>query len=405
MEKKVTIANLKLGMYVSQLDRPWVETPFLFQGFHINSNSEIALLSKYCQYIYIDSEKGEDAACCLPENGESDGLIKLLSKNNSKPIYEDTVSVEQEIIIARDTHREASETIASVMEDVRHGRKIDVVGLGKTVSGVISSILRNPDAFTWLTTLKSKNSYTYGHALDACTLAITFGRHLGLPREDLENLAFGALMFDVGKMKLPVELLTKPGRLTVEEFEMVREHVFLGVKLIKSTNGISNEAADIVLSHHERHNGKGYPHGIIGHKIPLFARIAGLVDVYDAITSDRCYANAMSQHNAIRKLYEWRNVDFQEELIEQFIQCIGVYPTGSVVELNNGEVGIILSQNRYRRLRPKVLIILDRNKVAYATPVIMDMIACEVDAAGQTLEIRNSLEPGSFGIDPREYYL
>jgi HD-GYP domain-containing protein (c-di-GMP phosphodiesterase class II) len=409
VEKKVSTCHLKLGMYVSKLDRPWIETPFLFQGFYINDDREIASLTQYSKYVYIDSDKGEDADHSftekVPEQPAGDDITKLLAQYAGKPVYEDTATVEQEMEVARETHREASETIASVMEDVRHGRKIDALGLKKTVNGVISSILRNPDAFTWLTKLKGKDSYTYGHVLDASILATTFGRHLGLSREELENLAIGTLMFDVGKMKLPAALLTKPGRLTAEEFQLVREHVLLGMELIKSTKGIRQEAVDIVMNHHERHNGEGYPRGLKGDRIPLYARIAGIVDVYDAITSDRTYARAMSEHDAIRKLYEWRNIDFQNELIEQFIQCMGVYPTGSLIELSTGEVGIVLSQNRYRRLRPKVMVILDKDKVAYDSPVTVDLITCEVDACGRPLEIRNSVEPGSFGIDSKEYYL
>lgn len=410
MEKKVDTQDLLPGMYIARLDRPWVETPFMFQGFTIRDSKDIADLQQHCRHVYIDIERGEPAKRYLDikpskrQHHDAD-LKKICRITPGKPIYPDTVNVEDEIEPARDSHQVACERIGTILDDVRAGRKLHVPAAQQAVNGMIESILRNPDAYMWLSKLKNKDSYTYAHSIDACALAITFGRHLGLPRGDLTNVAIGTLLFDIGKMKLPNALLDKPGRLTEREFELMQAHVKHSVDLMAASQAISPTSVEIAYSHHERHNGSGYPRGLTSEETSVYGKIAAIVDCYDAITSDRPYSVAVSPHEAIRSLYEWRNVDFQEELIEQFIQCLGVYPTGTLVELSTGQVGIVLSQNRVRRLRPKIMLVLNAEKHTYDMSPTLDLMLEEVDKAGSRLEIRRSLEPGSYGVDPNAFFL
>lgn len=410
MEKQVATLDLQLGMYVTRLDRPWLETPFLFQGFTIQNAQDIAELQRHCQHVYIDIERGAPAKRYLdtphttPSRTDAD-IRRICRSAPGMPVYPDTVSVEEELAPARDSHQEACDRIGNILDDVRSGRKLNVTAAEQAVSSMIESILRNPDAFMWLSKLKNKDSYTYAHSIDACALAITFGRHLGLPRPELEQVAVGTLLFDIGKMKLPEELLEKPGRLTEEEFTLMQAHVAHSVELMADTKGISRASIEVAYSHHERHNGSGYPRGLTSDQTSVYGKIAAIVDCYDAITSDRPYSVAVSPHEAIRSLYEWRNVDFQEEVVEQFIQCLGVYPTGTLVELNTGQVGIVLSQNRVRRLRPKVMLVLNADKHAYDIAPTLDLMVESVDRQGQMLEIARSLDPGSYGIDPTAYFL
>ena len=410
MEKQVATQDLQLGMYVTRLDRPWLETPFLFQGFTVQNPTDIAELQRHCQFVYIDIERGEPAKRYLdtPSHapGRADADIKRICRNApGQPVYQDTVSVEEELAPARDSHQDACNRIGNILDDVRSGRKLNVAAAEQAVSSMIESILRNPDAFMWLSKLKNKDSYTYAHSIDACALAITFGRHLGLPRPELEQVAVGTLLFDIGKMKLPEELLEKPGRLTDAEFTLMQAHVAHSVALMADTKNISPTSLEVAYSHHERHNGQGYPRGLTSEQTSVYGKIAAIVDCYDAITSDRPYSVAVSPHEAIRSLYEWRNVDFQEEVVEQFIQCLGVYPTGTLVELNTGQVGIVLSQNRVRRLRPKVMLVLNADKHNYDIAPTIDLMTETVDRQGRLLEIARSLDPGSFGIDPTAYFL
>ncbi|HEY9197994.1 MAG TPA: HD-GYP domain-containing protein [Gammaproteobacteria bacterium] len=410
MEKQVASQDLQPGMYVTRLDRPWLETPFLFQGFTLQNADDIAELQRHCRFVYIDIERGEPSKRYLESprsiSGRADADIRRICRSApGKPVYPDTVSVEEELTPARDSHQDACDRIGNILDDVRSGRKLNVAAAEQAVNSMIESILRNPDAYMWLSKLKNKDSYTYAHSIDACALAITFGRHLGLPRPELEQVAVGTLLFDIGKMKLPEELLDKPGRLTEEEFALMQAHVAHSVELMTDSKDISPVSIEVAYSHHERHNGRGYPRGLTSEQTSVYGKIAALVDCYDAITSDRPYSVAVSPHEAIRSLYEWRNVDFQEELVEQFIQCLGVYPTGTLVELSTGQVGIVLSQNRVRRLRPKVMLVLNADKHAYDIAPTVDLMLETADRQGQMLEIARSLDPGCYGIDPTAYFL
>ncbi|TNF32609.1 MAG: HD domain-containing protein, partial [Gammaproteobacteria bacterium] len=222
---------------------------------------------------------------------------------------------------------------------------------------------------------------------------------------DLKTLAQGGLLFDIGKVKLPDELLNKKERLTPEEFEVIKSHVTEGVDLLRVTPDVTRHILQMAECHHERYDGSGYPKGITGDDIPVFARIIGVIDCYDAITSERPYAKPMSPSEAVRNLYEWRDIDFQAEIVEEFIQAIGIYPAGTLVELNTGEVGVVLSEYRTRRLRPKLLMVLDENKQRLPEMVPLDLSEQKTTASGQPLEIARSLESGAYDIDADMLYI
>lgn len=406
-DRKVDSKHLKLGMFVSGLDRPWLDTPFPFQGFEVKGNEELAQLKEICEYVYIDTARGIGANDYLSDTGLNTqaALEALASKSDADPVYKDTVTVEQELKVAKVSHEKACEIIGDFMVDARNGKELRVDAVESVVEGMVESIVRNPDAFIWLSKLKQKDSYTYSHSIDVCALMIAFGRHLGLPKDQLAVLAQGALMFDIGKMRLPSELLNKPRKLNVKEYELVKRHVEFGVSILQRTPGIHKDVIAITVTHHERYNGSGYPRGLRGDKIPFFGRMAAIVDCYDAITSNRPYCEGLTPHEAVRKLYEWRNVDFQDELVESFIQCLGVYPTGTLIELSSGEIAIVLSQNRVRRLRPKVMLVLDSNKQNVGTYPTVDMATTLEDADGVPLEILKAVDPREYNIDPKEFYL
>ena len=405
LKKKLSTLDLKPGMYVSELDRPWREADVLFQGFYVNTLEEIETLRSKFRYIFVDENRIRLPGECTPSNDAhqlDEELRALCGQPKRDNVYKDTVPVEEELVIAKEVKQHATETVAEMMRQVQVGKTLKLAIINNVVTAMMESVLRNPDAFVWLTQLKHKDAYTYSHAIDSCALAMTFGRHLGLPRENLVNLGLGALMFDIGKMKLPDGLLSKPGQLSPEEFQVVKKHVGYGVEIVTMMQGAGKEVIDMVGTHHERFDGSGYPRGIRGTSISMFGRLAGILDCYDAITSDRSYKKAISPHHALRTLYNGCNTAFQEELVEQFIQCLGVYPTGTLVEMASGEVGIVISQNRVRRLRPKVMLILDHNKVALQSFETVDL---DREGAGRKLEIARSLDPGSHGIDSTEYYL
>lgn len=405
MEKKVDVRELAFGMYVSRLDRPWLETPFLLQGLLIKDAHDIELLREHCRYVYIDTECGNEGAGELESHAEAPGAARLSSDlPPPQTAYEDTCSVEEEMETATSAHRQVCEVVSDLMDHCQNPEKINVESVKGAVDRMAESILRNPDALLWLRQLKSMDTYTYRHAVDAAVLAVAFARHMGLSREDIHDIGIGALLFDIGKMALPREVLLKPGPLTEQERSLVQKHVNYGVKMLKNVPGISKRVLIMTATHHERYDGKGYPRRLTNTEIPVFGRMAAIVDYFDAVTSDRAYAKAISAHEAIRELYKLRNKAFQDELVEQFIQMLGVYPSGTLVELNTGEVGVVISQNRVRRLRPRVMLILDTQKQPFGMAPVVDLLH-ETHRQGKVLYIERSLQPGEHGIDPREFYL
>lgn len=406
LQMKIAAHQVAKGMYVSNLDRPWTETPFPFQGFLVEKESELRGLQTYCTHVFIDIEKGiSPSSSDLGKPAPLPANIKPAPLPTPSVKYDNETPVEDEIKIATEVRDAVSERIVEFMDDIRTGKAPNLASVRNAIGQMEQSILRNPDAFMWLRQLRKKDNYAYTHCIDCSALAVAFGRQLGLPTEQIHDLALGALLFDIGKTKVPQKLLTKPGKLTEEEFSTVKMHVEFGLGIIDNDKSITPNVRAMVATHHERFNGTGYPKRLSGGDIPLLGRIAAIVDFYDAVTSDRPYSPAMSPHDAIKYLYKFRNTHYQDELIEQFIQTIGAYPVGTLVELSTSEVAIVIEQNQVRRLLPKIIVILDSNKVAIGNPPIVDLMIAANENPDNFTTIAKSLEPGSHGIEPEDYYL
>ncbi|MGL4564420.1 MAG: HD-GYP domain-containing protein [Halioglobus sp.] len=398
---QINSSELQLGMYVSGLDRPWLEVPFPVQGFRIESPEDILRIQKYCKYVFVDSTKSS-----VPGGKITRKALIRQRKNNQqifrgrrlKP-YADSASWGEEFPRAKAAVEILTQTVDCIFEQVSRGAALDVVKVKQSVDPMIDSISRNPDACIWLARMKQQDSYTYQHSVGASIWAVALGRQLGLPKSDLRSLAVGGLLFDVGKLQMKPELLGANRSLTEEEFAELRGHVARGVEMIRHSGLMNHDVLDMVAHHHERHDGSGYPGGLQGDSIPVFARIAAIVDCYDAITSHRSYARGIPPSAAIKKLYEWRDLEFQAELVEEFIQAVGIYPAGTLVELTSGEVAVVVAEYRTRRLRPKVMVLLDANKQPSADIEIIDLLSQKLTAEGEPLEIRTSLEPEAYGID------
>ena len=429
--KEILVTRLKLGMYVSALDRPWLDTPYLMQGFHITTLEDIENLQALCEYVYVDvdkqkrgteytvspsepsvqGKKGASSASNTSVNNiitqgrtpETQHALEKIFSNRKLVTYLDKTSAKEEMETARQVCLDLNHCVKGLLESVSAGQSIDVEKVKHAVSPMIDSVLRNPDACMWLARLKNKDSYTYKHSMGASIWAVSLGRQIGLPKVDLMLLATGTLLCDIGKLRLPEGLLTKKEKLSTGEFVVVRSHVEMGLLTLEDIENVNPKVVQIVANHHERHDGSGYPNKLKGTNIPILARIAAIADCYDAMTSERIYAKAISPSMAVRKLFEWRGKDFQAELVEEFIQSVGLYPAGTLVELNTGEVAIVISESRSRRLRPKVLLLTDVAKVRrdkFKSLDMMDEAICE----GDSVFIQQSLRPGSYGIDPESIY-
>lgn len=408
MDRKVNVAYLKTGMYVSSLDRPWIDTPFMLEGFLIENEEDLLTLSQYCSHVYIDPQRGIAAAQYADDTQHlrsNTYLEKYLQGSKKKVNYEDTKTTKEELPAAQLALENASNEVANIMEQVKEGKNLDINAVRGVVEPVLDSIIRNSEAYMWLSMMQKKSSYTYSHSVDNCALAIAFGRYMGLPKKDLRTLAIGLLMMDMGNVKVPEEILNKKEKLTEAEYRIVQRHVIHGAELLKSTEGMDDDIINIALTHHERFDGSGYPNALVGTHIPVYGRMAAIIDCYDAMTSQRPYTAAKSPYTALQNIYNWRGTAFQPELVEQFLQCMGVYPTGSLVEMTNGEVGIVLAQNTTQRMRPKIMLLLDEGKQQLMEYKTVDLIEHYEDSTGFPLNIHRGLDPGEYGIDPTEYYL
>jgi len=407
MKKKIDAKQIELGMYVSELDRPWIESPFLFQGFEVRSGDDLQQLQEICKYVIIDTEEGKDVDDSLEWKVDPIVMTRIDDEDEPKKSpgpkgYEKKKELLDEMPQAVKAERKTRNVIHRIMDDVRLGKSVDTSAAREVVGELTESIVRNPDAMMCLSMLKEQDEYTALHSLRVCILAVAFGRELGYSIDKLEELGTGALLHDLGKLKIPNEVLNKPGRLTTEEFDIIKSHVPLGVEILeRSKGGIRDVSIDVARYHHERIDGSGYVSGREGGEIPEFGQIGAIVDCYDAITSDRVYQKGISAYEALKKMYEWRGAAFNSGLVERFIQCMGIYPIGSLVEMNTGSVGVVATINRDRRLRPTVVLVLTSDKKPFEKPKIVDMMSGKPGVSD--LEIKHVLPSGTYGINPTSY--
>ncbi|MGH8322077.1 MAG: HD-GYP domain-containing protein [Gammaproteobacteria bacterium] len=416
---KVNTADLEVGMYVARLDRPWTETPFLFQGFFIHNQDEIEELKHHCQHVYVDFEQNHQNLTQTKTgiNRENPTITQVTSlhyptprrrpssHNRNRTVYATTQPVEKELPAAKTIYADANRAMHDMITQLETDGRLDVQLARQTVEPMVESVLRNPDAMIWLTRMKKHNSYMYHHSVGATIWGIAFGRHLGLDKAALHEIGLGCILFDVGKTKLPHALLVKAGKLTDTEWHVMRNHVDYSLNLLEGASGITERILSMVRSHHERYDGSGYPDKLKEQQIPTFAKIAGMADCYDAITSPRPYSKMRSPYEAVREIYGWRGTLFQAEVVEQFMQVVGVFPTGSLVELNNGAVAVVIAQNETRRLKPRIMMILDEKKNRLPQFNTVDLLFDMHLKGAEKLSIEKCLEPGAFGIDPQELYL
>jgi HD-GYP domain-containing protein (c-di-GMP phosphodiesterase class II) len=384
-------------MYVVELDRPWLGTPFLFQGFPITDDEQIEALRKLCKHVFVDLERDERSATRVKRApaAPSGGPI----------VYSDTRSVEEELVVAKEIYSVFVKTVDSCLKLLQSTGEIDVEPLTNAVNSMSESIKRNPNAMMLLIRIQEKGTYEINRAVDTSVLMITFGRFLQYPPERLELLGLAGLLLDVGKVRVPDGILRKPGLLTPEEYELARGHVMHSLDLLGKTSGLPADLEEIVSQHHERQDGSGYPLKLRGQDILIDGAMAGLVDSFSALTSARPYAEQLSPSDALSQLYKLRGKLFHQALTEQFIQCIGIYPVGSVVELNTGEIGIVIAQNLVRRLQPRVMVVLDRDWKPLPTQLVLDLMKEPRATAGEPYRIRRTLPKDRLPINPRDFFL
>ena len=422
-------------MFVSDIDRPWLETPFLMQGLLIEDESQIATLQHLCQTVTIDRSRSLGDAHAERSNGKDAPRMKgaaLAFQQASDAQPDDFAKICRRLRVETHTRRyrcaptvnadgqsrlepellysaplvdDVKSTLRNIRETLIQSQSVSLKEISGQVSELARAIERNADAMLWLARLRSADQYSYDHALDVSVHLMVFARFLGLPAKDLERLGLAGMMQDIGKIDIPHEILSKPGDLTAEEYELVKSHVASSIEMLLGQDGFATNVLEIVASHHERSDGSGYPRRLKGERIGFLGELAGLVDSYCAMTRIRPYGPAISSQNALETLIRLRGIKFRESVVDQFIQCIGLYPIGSLVELNSGEVGVVIQQNQVRRLKPRLLIILAADKSVERYPVTLDLIMDPLTAEGTPYRIIQALPSDAYGIDPSEFYL
>ena len=503
----VAAHDVKLGMFVAELDRPWLGTPFALQGFLVSNLRQIEAVRECCSFVSVDRTKSvyseflgepvpvrggaakpdskpmdlsqsgsapEETAKAAPwralptmvsieavapasprraplpratrtetalpprtmplapavgrmevvedrkkkrPNLQPDrqayaDLERLLSGPSARRIddsrhtvYIDRTTVDEEMLASGAAFSRAQELMLDVSLELSKDKLPQPERIREAVDGLVQSMVRNPDAMIWLSKLKRSDNYSYDHSLDVSIHMMALGRHLGFPPDQLNILGLAGLLQDVGKTRVPLGLLQQTNPLTPAERAVLRRHVDYSTRILASHPGIPEQVIEVSSRHHERHDGSGYPSRLAGQAIGMFGEMAGLVDAYCAMSYDRPYRRGLDNQRVLRKLYASRGKGFAEPLIVEFIQCVGLYPVGTLVELRSGEVGVVVEQNRIRRLKPRVLVLLDAAKRALAKPLERDLKDEPETEEVTTHQIRRALSAGSYGIEPREFYL
>ncbi len=513
-------------MFVAELDRPWLDTPFLIQGFLVDRDDEIEALRKYSRHVYIDlnlshpeladvirksaagdleqagdtprapaqesqplqfARKAEPAPArtdadirapgpdLVPKSKpalaaaavdvkpmraidrqerrykdralremlrvdyspvESSSLLELIrawlqslitprpskqaqakarraNREEIKKIlpqdvalkrYAEPRPIAQVLPRAEKSFNRARKTLETLSLDLRNDRIPQLDQIKDAVTDMVNTMVQNPDALMWVAKLREEDGQVYEHGVKVAIYLMALGRHLGFPKEDLAHLGTIGLLADVGKTKVARAILEKPGMLDADEFSEVKLHVEIGLQLLQSSMTLPKAVVDGIAQHHERLDGTGYPNGLSGDQIGIYGRMAAIADSFAALVSTRPYANASSAQDALMNLYEWCGTSFHEPLVEQFVQAIGIFPVGSMVELSSGEVAIVLSHNRTRRLEPKVLVISWPDHRPLSTPIERDLKDKPTTPDGKPLRIVRGLASGAYGLQVRNYY-
>jgi HD-GYP domain-containing protein (c-di-GMP phosphodiesterase class II) len=397
--KQLSVAELEFGMYIAALDRPWTDTPFVFQGFHLRTDQQLAALKKFCKHVFVDLERSEP-----PPEAARAGAATFKTRGNTA--YPEKSSVEVEYRHADGVYRESLDALSELLQPaVTPGGVLDAKAVRESVTRLADSVVRNPDAVLLVSRLRQTSASAHAHALQVSVYMLVFARFLQLSREELELLGLLGLFQDIGKTRLPAGMLDKKGPLTPEESVLARRHVQYSGEILKATPGLPPPLHALAELHHERQDGTGYPRGLKAEQIGLYGSIAAIADTFEALTAVRPYAEPLSPSAALSFLYKERGAGFHSELVEQFIQCVGVFPVGSVVELNSGEVGIVIAQNLVRRLKPRVMVVLDAQGNPMRPHKILDLDREPKAAPDEPYRIRRTLEQTRLEVDPRELFL
>lgn len=375
MIKKVNVGEVCLGMYIHELRGNWLEHPFWRKSFKLDDPKDLQkLIHSGVDEIWIDTNKGLDVTVVM---------VTEPAKHEPEPEPEPTtktplavkkqISFDEELVAAKKIHTKAKKVVTSMFGDARMGKALDVQGAVVLVEDIQSSIERNPSALLSLARLKNANEYTYLHSVAVCMLMIALAKQLKLSESQARQAGVAGLLHDIGKMAIPNQVLDKPDKLTDEEFNVIKQHPQRGWEILKASYQVDDVALDVCLHHHERVDGRGYPEKISGDDLSLFARMGAVCDVYDAISSDRCYKKAWGPAESISKMTAWREGHFDEVIFHAFVKTIGIYPSGTLLRLKSGRLGVVLEQSKKSLVTPIIKVFFSIRANMYIPVEIVDL--------------------------------
>jgi len=402
MTKKISVSQLKPGMFVADLGSDWMSHPFFRSAFAVKDEAMVEkIVSSGIHELYIDPTRGDDVADAPTVEEVTAHLEQEMLKVAAEPVPNRKIPAGEEMARATKIHGEANKIIHDIMNDVRLGKQVKVEQAEPVVMQMTESILRNGGALLSLTRVKNKDDYTFMHSVSVCALLVAFCRATDMDAATIQLAGVGGLLHDIGKVKVPDKILNKPGRLTEDEFKVMKCHVVESKKILSETDGITETSIQVAAQHHERHDGSGYPEGLKGEAISHMGQMAAICDVYDAITSTRCYHQGMVPHEALRKIFEWSKFHFNPNLVQAFLRTIGIYPVGTLVLLESGRIGVVTEQSESNLLQPAIKVFFDTKKKSYLEPEKVDLAKPFGHGGGDRIVGHEA--PEKWGIDPLKF--
>lgn len=377
---QVPVKELRIGMYVSELDIPWSMSPFLVKGFRIADEQQIRTLRSISRHVYIDIVKSK-----LQD-------VQAKSVNIQPPCHETS---EKALEKAKPIYAQSTRLLSSIFK-TKHLSMADIDEAKSLVGSHVDGVLANPAALRWLSISETHSLYLIDHSIKVTILSLMLGIEVGLSRDDLETLGLAALLHDVGMLNVPQSILNKKEALSIEETSLIQKHPLFASKMLDNEAMLPREVVEVIAAHHERLDGQGYPLGLKSYDIPELSKIIAIADTFDGQTSHRSYHSSSSSLDALRTLMALRNSHFEEKLVIKFIRVIGVYPVGSIVELSDQRIGIVLPTLSEDKMKPKVLIVRNPDKTE------CDIYTLELSKEAD-LKVANLLPDGHSGVNLIEY--